>query len=264
MNKNIATILNIGLDSMVFVDDNPAERNLVRKFLPLVAVPDLPLDPSGYVHAVEKHCYFETVGFSNEDRERASHYRTNVMRADLMTQFTDIGEYLSSLQMVSKKGNLDSFQLPRMAQLINKSNQFHLTGRRYSEAELISFVNRPNCVVRFYTLSDKFGDNGLISVVVLNGESKNQLTIDTWVMSCRVLGRTMEEFIYKDILDTARMMGATTIIGRYLPSEKNKLVSSLYARLGLTLVSDEMGATTWHEEISSSTKPLKTWVSQSS
>ena len=164
--RDIARILNIGLDSLVFIDDNPVERNLVREYLPMVAVPELPEDPSGYAQVIEQQLYFETVGFSAEDKDRASYYRTNAMRTELMAKYTDIGEYLSSLVMVSEKGNLDTFYLQRMAQLINKSNQFHLTGTRYSEAELQSLVNQlQTCAVRYYKLTDKFGDNGLISVV---------------------------------------------------------------------------------------------------
>jgi FkbH-like protein len=147
--------------------------------------------------------------------------------------------------MVSERGDLDVFHLPRMAQLINKSNQFHLTGTRYSEAELKTRAGRSNESVRYFKLSDKFGDNGLISVVIAAGETGGDLVIDTWVMSCRVLGRTMEEFIFNDIVETARRMGCKSILGRYVASAKNKLVSQLYARLGFSLVSETDGTTTW-------------------
>lgn len=261
--REIARILNIGLDAMVFVDDNPVERNLVREFLPMVAVPELPDDPSGFVQAIEKHCYFETVGFSAEDRERTSYYRANAARVELESKFTDTRDYLRSLQMASKRGDLDALHLPRMTQLINKSNQFHLTGTRYSETELQSCANRANWSVRYFKLADKYGDNGLISVVVLNGEPGGDMIIDTWVMSCRVLSRTMEEFICNDIVEAARQLGCRSIVGRYVPSAKNKLVSELYSRLGFALVSDEAGTTTWRLSLMPALDPLETWVTLS-
>ncbi len=257
---DIARILNIGADSLVFIDDSPLERNLVREFMPMVAVPELPEDPARYVQCIEEHCYFETVSFSPEDTERAAYYRTNAMRSELVAQFTNVAEYLRSLQMVSERGNLNPLLLPRMAQLINKSNQFHLTGTRYSEVELQACANRAQWLVRYYKLSDRFGDNGLISVVVLNGSIEHTVVIDTWVMSCRVLGRTMEEFIHNDIIEIARGMDCHTVIGRYLPSAKNKLVANLYSRLGFSQVSDEGGVTTWCLEMPSSPQPLETFI----
>jgi FkbH-like protein len=182
------------------------------------------------------------------------------MRTELMTTFTDVGEYLNSLQMVSEKGNWNPFQQPRMAQLINKSNQFHLTGTRYSETELQAVANHPSWDVRYFKLLDKFGDNGLISVVVLNSTSNSDLIIDTWVMSCRVLGRTMEAFICNDIIEIGRSRGSTAIVGKYIPSAKNKMVSPLYSQLGFSFVSDDNGTTTWRLELSSQIKRLDTWV----
>lgn len=258
--REIANILNIGLDAMVFVDDNPVERNLVREFLPMVAVPELPEDPSEYIQAIVKHSYFETAGFSPEDLERAKYYRDNAVRTELKAQFTDTGEYLRALKMHSEKGDLDNFNLPRMAQLINKSNQFHLTGTRYSESELQEFANRADGVVRYFKLRDKFGDNGLISVVVLVGEPGSDMLVDTWVMSCRVLGRTMEEFICNDIVDVAMRLGCRSVTGRYVPSAKNKLVAGLYPLLGFSLVSDDNGTTTWRLALEQTSMPLNTHV----
>jgi len=261
--REIARVLNIGLEAMVFVDDNPAERDLVRQFLPTVAVPDLPEDPSGFVQAVDGHCYFETITFSTEDRDRANYYRGNAARTELLASFSDMADYLRSLQMVSARGDMDVFHLPRMAQLINKSNQFHLTGTRYSESELRDRAAQPNVAVRFFKLEDKFGDNGLISVVVL--EARNgQLIVDTWVMSCRVLGRTMEEFICNDMIETARRLDCHSIIGRYVPSGKNKLVCELYERLGFSLVEDHQGATTWRLGLKRELDQLNTFVAPTS
>lgn len=257
--REIARILNIGLDAMVFVDDNPVERNLVRQFLPMIAVPELPEDPSGYLQAVDSHCYFETVAFSTEDRDRANYYRENAARTELLASFSEMSDYLKSLQMVSARGNMDAFHLPRMAQLINKSNQFHLTGTRYSESELRARAAQPNVAVRFFELADKFGDNGLISVVVLEAMD-GQLLVDTWVMSCRVLGRTMEQFICNDMIEVARRLHCHSIVGRYVPSAKNKLVARLYERLGFSLLADEQGITTWQFTPERGADELNTFV----
>jgi FkbH-like protein len=243
--RQIAGVLNIGLDSLVFIDDNPLERDLVRTHLPEVAVPDLPEDPTGYIEAIDRHRYFETISLSAEDRERARFYCENAARAELMGRVTNIEDYLRSLAMVSERDDLDPFHLPRMAQLINKSNQFHLTGTRYSEADLQTLASLPGHCVRYFKLKDRIGDNGLIAVVVLVPGADADLMIDTWVMSCRVLGRTMEEFICADMLETARKLGCTTLSGRYVPSPKNQLVAGLYQRLGFHRIGDADGTTTW-------------------
>jgi len=145
-------------------------------------------------------------------------------------------------------GDIDSFHLPRMSQLINKSNQFHLTGTRYSVSDLEVLSKRDDITLRFFKLRDRFGDNGLISVIVLRQEA-DVLFIDTWVMSCRVLARSMEEFITAEIMDIARARRCSSIVGRYVPSAKNKLVSGLYGRLGFTLVSDIDGLAVWRRDM---------------
>jgi FkbH-like protein len=259
--RQIAEILNIGLDSIVFIDDNPVERGLVRKLLPTVAVPELPTDPADYIEVLERCCFFETVNLSAEDRERTRYYRENAERTALMNDYTDLNEYLVSLQMHAQAANLDDFHLPRAAQLINKSNQFHLTVTRFTEAELRSFGSSPDHVVRHYKLADRFGDNGLIAVVIGQRINGQQLLVNTWVMSCRVLGRTMEEYICRDIIAAARWMECTTIVGRYVPSAKNGLVSGLYDRLGFRKVSDDNGKTEWRRSAIESQQDLVTHVS---
>jgi len=253
--RDIAGTLNIGLDSLVFVDDNPVERDFVRTQLPDVAVPDLPEDPACYIEAIERHRYFETVSLSAEDRVRTQLYRENAKRAELRNSAGDIGEYLRSLDMVSESGRVDAFHLPRMAQLINKSNQFHLTGNRYSEAELKRLAGLPEYIVRYFKLRDRIGDSGLISVIVLLARG-SELYVDTWVMSCRVLGRTMEEFICNTVVDAARQAKCRAVVGRYLPSPKNKLVTGLYQRLGFEKIADVEGETTWRLDIGPDTPDL--------
>lgn len=254
----IAETLNIGLDALVFVDDNPVERNLVRELLPMVAVPELPEDPSLYIGALDDQRYFETVSVSADDRERTRYYQANTERSALKTQFSDISGYLRSLRMVATAGSLDDFHRPRIAQLINKSNQFNLGGIRYTEAELAGIAARPNTAVRHYALKDRFGDNGLISAAILV-EEDGVVLIDTWVMSCRVLGRTMEEFIHNDLLETARRMGGRTVVGRYIPSAKNGPVAALYQRLGFAKDAEADGTTIWRRSLQDA-EPLATCV----
>ena len=258
--REIAETLNIGLDSLVFVDDNPAERDLVRRELPMVSVPELPLDPADFIKAIDAELYFETTAFSGEDMDRARYYRDNAERADRMATFTDQTEYLRWLEMSSETGPLNSLYLPRMAQLVNKSNQFNLTTIRYSESDLSALAARNDVAVRRYRLIDRYGDNGLISVVVLKDHAGGDLEIELWVMSCRVLARTMEEFICNDIIAIAREKGCTGVLGRYLPTAKNKLVAGLYERLGFTKLSEDASGTTWRLDIGPATPPRTTFI----
>ena len=167
--------------------------------------------------------------------------------------FKDTAAYLGSLNMTGEVGEMDSFHLARMAQLINKSNQFHLTTTRYPEAELKALSARSDHVVRYFKLRDRFGDNGLISVIILRQEEAN-LVVDTWVMSCRVLARTMEEFILNAIISIARERRCDAVIGLYKPTAKSKLVSGLYEKLGFVNAGDEDGATAWRLEIGPETE----------
>lgn len=243
--RAIAQALNLGLDAFVFLDDNPAERALVRRELPQVAVPELPPDPCDWVQALDQLALFETTSFSEEDQERGQLYRDNAVRDQARAQFTDLSEFLQSLEMVAEVGPLDAPHLPRMAQLVNKSNQFHLTGTRYSESQLDALARDPARRVRWFKLKDRFGDNGLISVVVLEKQD-GAVAIDTWVMSCRVLSRGMEEFIAQEVVREAQAWGCGRVVGRYVPSKKNQLVAGLYQRLGfLPRAQEATGATTW-------------------
>jgi FkbH-like protein len=258
--RYIAETLNIGLDSLVFIDDNPVERDLVRQTLRMVAVPELPEDPAEYLAAIEAELYFETVSFSQEDTERAGFYRGNATRVAQMATFTDQGEYLNSLNQVAEAGDLDRVNLARMAQLVNKSNQFNLTTIRYSESELIHLAAETGSRVRYYRLMDRHGDNGLISVVVLKKIGGDVLEVDLWVMSCRVLARTMEEFIFNDIVEIARTLGCSVVLGRFRPTAKNKLVVGLYERLGLTRVSESSEETVWRLTLDGDLAARRTYV----
>jgi FkbH-like protein len=229
--RDIAEDLEIGLNSIVFIDDNPVERELVSTRLPMVVVPDMPDDPALFIRTIDQLMEFETVTFSDEDRSRVAMYRDNADRKTHRKSFTDLGQFLRSLEMVATIGEFDAANLARISQLINKSNQFHLTTTRYTEAELIKFMADPDYVCCSFKLADKFGDNGLVSAVILK-KSGEDLWIDTWVMSCRVLSRGMEEFILLHILKLARSMACDRILGRYVATAKNALVAQLYPRLG--------------------------------
>jgi FkbH-like protein len=242
--RSIADTLGIGLDSLVFIDDNPAERALIRKELPMVSVPEMPEDPVLYVRTLDQQHFFETISFSDEDRSRSDMYRENAERKQAEKRFTNISEFLNSLQMQASVHEFDSLNLARTAQLINKSNQFHLTTTRYSEAQIMKFAQDPNVVCRFFKMKDCFGDNGLISVVILKKQGPD-LIVDTWVMSCRVLSRGMEEFVHNEIVAIGKKIGCRRLLGTYIPTSKNKLVANLYKKLGYSLAEEKNGTTHW-------------------
>jgi FkbH-like protein len=258
--KDIAASLNIGLDSIVFLDDNPAERELVRNFLPMVSTPELPLDPAGYISAVSSQSFFETVTFSQEDKVRSNYYRDNIKRYGFQEQFTNLSEYLQNLRMEIKVGEFDDFNLPRIAQLINKSNQFHLTTTRYSQTEVKAMRMDKNRYCRYFKMKDCFGDNGLISVIILKKQEDGALFIDTWVMSCRVLSRGVEEFICREIISIAQEAKCEKIIGKYIPTKKNKLASELYKRLCFEKVREIEGTTFWEFKLAENIPVFKTFI----
>lgn len=233
--RAIAQALNIGIDALVFLDDNPAERAQVRRELPLVAVPELPEDPALYPRVLAAAGYFEAVSFSQEDRDRAAYYQANARRAVSLEASEGMDDYLASLDMVCAIGPVGPVTRPRVAQLINKSNQFNLTTRRYSEAEVAKAEADPRRHAIQVRLTDSFGDNGIISVVIAD-KSAEAWEIDTWLMSCRVLGRRVEEAVLAHLAVAARADGASALIGRYIPSPKNKMVAQHYEKLGFTLV----------------------------
>src|SRR5258705_2746178 len=201
--KAIAEALSLGLESMVFLDDNPVERGLVREILPAVAVPELPDDPALYARTLLAAGYFESVSFSDEDRKRAEMYQDNARRVALQSQAGGVEGYLAALAMVITFQPFDPVGRARIAQLINKSNQFNLTTRRYSEAEVAAAERDPDCFTLQVRLADSFGDNGMISVLICRGRAQDW-DIDTWLMSCRVLGRRVEEAVLQEILREKR------------------------------------------------------------
>jgi FkbH-like protein len=243
--KAIADALSLGLDSMVLLDDNPAERALVRELLPQVAVPELPSDPALFARTLLASGYFEAIAFSAEDGKRAEFYEDNARRVALRDQAGDLAAYLASLDMVMTVQPFDEPGRNRIVQLINKSNQFNLTTRRYTEREIEEIEHDPDCFTLQVRLSDRFGDNGMISVVICRRDGRDW-AVDTWLMSCRVLGRRVENAILQELLSQARRRGIDRIIGTYRPTARNTLVEDHYKKLGFALAERrEDGTTVW-------------------
>jgi FkbH-like protein len=247
--RQLASRLNIGLDSIAFIDDSPFERNLVRDLIPEVCVPEMPADPAEFMPYLESLNLFETTQFSEEDRKRADFYRANALRESEQARYADVGEYLMSLEMEAEFERFDDLHLPRIAQLVQRTNQFNLTTIRHSPAELKDFGEDPDYFPFYVTLTDRFGDNGLISVVVAKRDD-DALEIVTWLMSCRVISRRLEEFVLDRLVEAARDAGVTRLRGRYVPTKKNGLVSKHYEKLGFTLIEAHPdGATDWELDV---------------
>jgi FkbH-like protein len=240
----IAESLDLGLDALVLLDDNPAEREQVRRELPMVAVPELPNDPALFPRTLMAGGWFEAVSFVEEDARRADDYRARAKRRELAST-SDVAGYLNSLEMVCRLQPFDAVGRARIAQLVNKSNQFNLTTPRYSEAQIAAIEADPAAHALQVRLADRFGDSGMISVVIFRKDGEAWVN-DTWLMSCRVLGRRVEEAVLAEAAAAARADGARQLVGRYVPTAKNRLVARHYQGLGFTQTGeDEDGTTTW-------------------
>jgi FkbH-like protein len=232
----IAEELSLGLDSFVFFDDNPAEREQVRAALPQVCVPELPSDPVHYARILLTSGFFEGAAFSSEDRIRADQYAANSERQALRARSRDLTSFLESLQMSATfiANGADGWQ--RFAQLINKSNQFNLTTRRYTEAEILSLVRDPGIFTLQVRLTDRFGDNGMISAIICRPDDEGDWDIDTWVMSCRVLNRKVEATVLNEIVRCAGEAKVGKVWGSYRRTDRNRLVCDHYRKLGFSPV----------------------------
>jgi FkbH-like protein len=257
--RAIAEQLNIGIDSLVFADDNPFERNIVRRELPSVAVPELHEDPALYARSISDGGYFEALQITPEDFERGGQYRANVARESLRASQTDLDGYLRSLGMELHWREFDQVGLQRIVQLINKTNQFNLTTRRYTEAAVLEIVNTPGALTLQLRLIDQFGDNGIIGIVIGKPE-QGILRLDTWLMSCRVLGRQVEEATMNLVAERALELGATALVGEYIPTKKNGMVREHYRKLGFECDAlEETGASRWHSDLANY-RPLPTFI----
>lgn len=230
----IREILNIGFDSMVFIDDNPFERNMVRENIPEITVPELPEDPAEYLEYLYGLNLFETVGISENDSERTRQYQTEAKRISVSKSFVNEDDFLISLEMLSLVEGFNKFNTPRIAQLSQRSNQFNLRTVRYSEADVAEMAVMTGYHNFSFSLEDKFGDHGLICTVIMKSISDKELFIDTWFMSCRVLKRSMENFVMNTIAEYAGENGFKEIIGEYIPTPKNDIVKNHYRDLGFS------------------------------
>jgi FkbH-like protein len=228
----IQGVLNIGFDSMIFLDDNPVERQIVRENIPGITIPELPEDPADYLEYLYSLNLFETISFSNEDAERTKLYQVEAQRTVLQKKFTNEDDFLKSLDMISVVEPFNKFNTPRVAQLSQRSNQFNLRTVRYTEADIEALSANDNYATFTFTLEDKFGDNGLICVIILQKEDSDTLFIDTWFMSCRVLKRGMENFVLNTLVDFAKENGFKKLKGEYIATQKNEMVKDHYKNLG--------------------------------
>lgn len=236
--RAIQSILNIGFDSMVFLDDNPFERNIVRENIPGITVPELPEDPAKYLEYLYSLNLFETASYSDADKDRTKQYQVEAKRVSLAKTFTNEADFLKSLDMISTVSGFTKFNTPRVAQLSQRSNQFNLRTIRYTESDITSMAENPDVIDLSFTLEDKFGDNGLIAVAIMKKLDEDTLFVDTWFMSCRVLKRGMENFTLNTMVECAKKRGFKRIVGEYLPTPKNKMVEQHYPNLGFTKSDD--------------------------
>ena len=232
--KAIAKRLNIGLDSLVFVDDNPIERARVRQALPMVAVPEMPEDPAHYVRCLADAGYFEAVAFTADDRNRAEQYAANAERETLLGTAESMDEFLRGLKMTAIYGPFTAVDHARVVQLINKTNQFNTTTRRYGGEEIARIMEDPDSLTLQFRLLDRVGDNGLVSTMILRPAAGDEetLEIENWVMSCRVFGRELEFEAMNIAAEAARDRGMRALVADYIPTPKNDVISKLYPSLG--------------------------------
>ncbi len=230
--RHIQRVLNIGFDSMVFLDDNPFERSIVRENIPGICVPELPEDPADFLEYLYSLNLFETISFSFEDTERTKLYQIEAKRNLVQQKFTNEDDFLKSLNMISLVQPFNKFNTPRVAQLSQRSNQFNLRKVNYTDADIEALALSENHFTFAFTLEDKFGDNGLICVVILQKENCQCVFINTWLMSCRVLKRGMENFVLNTIATFAKEKGFRILKGEYLPTAKNDMVKDHYFNLG--------------------------------
>lgn len=237
--KYIQSVLNIGFDSMVFIDDSSFERNMIRKMIPEITVPELPEDPVDYVPYLRSLNLFETTSYSDEDSDRTKKYQYEAKRTKFKTNFSSIDDYLKNLNMIAEVAEFDDYHISRIAQLTQRSNQFNLRTKRYTEKDIDKIRKSNQYITRYFKLEDKFGEYGLISIVILKKIDSDSVFIDTLIVSCRVFKRGMEEFIFNKTVKLAASEGYNKIIGEYLPTLKNMLAKDIFREFGFVKEGDK-------------------------
>lgn len=254
--EEIAETLNIGKDALVFVDDNPAEREIIRQQIKVAAVPEMTeaevAQPDQFIRILDKNAYFEVVALSNDDAARNEMYKANAMRQSAQSSFSDYKDYLLSLEMKADIRPFEQVYYSRIAQLTNKSNQFNLTTRRMSQPQIEQIAQDDSYITLYGKLTDKFGDNGVVSLVIGQKDDldNTRLNMILWLMSCRVLKRDMEQAMLDELVKTARASGIKTIYGYYYPTAKNAMVKNFYESMGFVKIEEnEAGDTVWKLEV---------------
>jgi len=230
--QELAREINIGLDSIVFLDDDPFNREMLRKAMPEVMTIELPKDPALYSKTLFDINYFNVLKITEDDKKRAQMYRQQRQRNDFQQTTTNLDEYLENLGIKIKIREVDDFTIPRVSQLTLKTNQFNLTTRRYQEEDIKRFVNDDKFIVGHAQVEDKFGDNGITAAFIVNKTSPKEWTIDTFLLSCRVMGRGVEEAIIGNIIEKAREAGVEKVNGQYIPTKKNKPCEDFFSKCG--------------------------------
>lgn len=250
----MASQLNLLPESFVFLDDNPAEREIVRRRFPQTAVPEL-TEPEHYVRTLARSGYFEVASLSADDKKRSEMYRENAQRAQAQAAFSDYSDYLRSLEMKAVIAPFDTAHAARITQLMNKTNQFNLTTRRYTDAEVSACMSDGNTLTLYASLADRFGDNGIVSALIGRVQD-GILTIEEWVMSCRVFKRDLELAVFDALIAYCRTHNITSIEGDYLPTAKNAYVRTLYPTLGFSQTAESEEGTHYCFDIPAESAPL--------
>jgi FkbH-like protein len=260
--RELAAELNLGLDSFVFIDDNPAERTLIRQSIPGVHVPEWPQEPSQYRAALLDLAaeHFGRVSITSEDRERTALYRAERERAGMAASAGSLTGYYRSLEMQARIGRADSFSIPRIAQLTQKTNQFNLTTRRYTEADIRAFSRQPDAVVLWLQLRDRFSDQGIVGVLILKRENGDAWRTDTFLLSCRVIGRGVENAFLGYAGQILLDRGAGYLTGEYLPTQKNRPAANVYRDCGFERTGEDAGATLWSLNLKTQPIPIPDWI----
>lgn len=226
---HIQKVLNIAFESMVFIDDNPMERELVKNKFPEITVPELPVDPSMYLNFLKQLNLFETISYSESDKDRTKQYQIESKRNDHKEEFLNIDSFLHDLKMRSSVKEFNRYIIPRVVQLEQRTNQFNLRTQRYSEKEITEMSKSSNFQTLSFSLADKYGDSGIIGLLILRKEKKS-LFIDSWILSCRVFNRTVEEFMLNTIFDYAKKNNFEKVSGEYIQTKKNLVIKDLFNR----------------------------------
>jgi FkbH-like protein len=257
--REIAAELNIGVDALAFLDDNPAERERVRSGLPEVAVIDLPDDPMAYAHALQQSPLFQRLNLSEEDRERGRYYAEERLRAELQRGAASLEDFYRSLLMEAEISTLTPATLARVAQLTQKTNQFNLTTRRYTEQQIAALAADPAWRVYSVRLVDRFGDHGLVGVLIIRCQPA-AWEIDTFLLSCRVIGRTLETAVLATLAEQARFEGAARLVGWYVPTRKNAQVKDLYRAHGFACALEQDGSARWELDLGRAEIAPPPWI----